>query len=70
MNLYSVEVTLYATAYVRAADEQEAVAKAGQISGEPVMFGGPFEDAPDISLSPAMTLYEVDHRCVSLVDGD
>jgi hypothetical protein len=82
MNLYSVDVKICATAYVKANSPEEALKKVvEQYGGQPGALvevgesddvsGRRFDDPelPDISLSPAMTAYgpwEDDVRHVEL----
>ena len=68
MSIYSIAVTVYATAYVRAASPDEAKAKAAALenrvleaedAGSEVAISGlKLSDPalPDVSLSPAMTV--------------
>jgi len=68
MSVYSIAVTIYATAYIRAASPHEAKAKAEALenhalevldAGSEVAISGlPLADPalPDVSLSPAMTV--------------
>jgi hypothetical protein len=68
MPLYSITVTIYATAHIRAASAEEAKAKALALENltlevedagsEVPITGCPFDDPalPEISLSPAMTV--------------
>ena len=67
--LFRVPVTIAATAYVKAHTEDEAVSKAldvlGEadltVSGDNLISGKSFDspDLPEVSLSPAMTVYEI-----------
>ena len=68
MPIYSITVTVYATAYVRAGSPEEAKAKAAALenhalevadAGSEVAISGlklSDPDLPDVSLSPAMTV--------------
>jgi len=69
MNLYSIDVRVYATAYIRAGSEEAALAIAKglkdsalelneQWGGDMVITGLTFDnpDLPDVSLSPSMTI--------------
>lgn len=73
VNLYSVDVRFYATAYIKADSEKEALEIAKTLHMESIElpngdFGGGMEvsgedynsDMPDVSLSPAMTCYGPD----------
>jgi len=66
MNLYSIDITLAATAYIKAETVEEAAANLGILHMDcldvndtswfsDAMLGSP--DLPEISLSPAMTIY-------------
>jgi len=72
-NLYSIDIKLYATAYIKADTEKEAlkIARSLKMDGielredhdaEMPISGQQFDDPdlPDISLSPAMTIYGPD----------
>lgn len=71
MNIYSIDVQVCATAYIRANNEKEArkVAEGLQDSSPDILdAGGDVEvsglafdnpDLPDVSLSPAMTIHGV-----------
>lgn len=72
MPLYSIDIPVFATAYVKAADEEEALKQAIALGnsglelpevweGEVPIFGKRFDhpDMPDVSLSPAMTIGEM-----------
>ena len=73
-NLYAIGVTIHATAYVKAANEGEALAAAhNDLRGNAIylpdnvtdLFSGANFDSPDlpkVSLSPAMTVVEKMHR--------
>lgn len=68
MNLYSIDVQIAATAYIKANSEAEARAKAAALKdenpaildseGDVEISGASFDDPslPDVSLSPAMTI--------------
>ncbi|TPJ51772.1 MULTISPECIES: hypothetical protein [unclassified Mesorhizobium] len=69
MNLYSIELKIAATAYIKAVDEEQALAAAMDMVGngielsEDLCAGIPItgrrfddEDLPEVSLSPAMTI--------------
>lgn len=70
MNIYAIDVVVYATAYIRAASEEDAQEIANSLDhqvidnlpegtyGEVSICGSPFDndDLPDVSLSPAITL--------------
>jgi hypothetical protein len=69
--VYSIDVRVYATAYIRAASEAEATALAMAGDGmelredrhnDPPIVGDQFDDPdlPALSLSPAMTIHGVD----------
>ncbi len=71
--LYSICVRVYATAYIKASSHAEARSKARKLfntvlelppgkHGEVEISGKAFTDPdlPDISLSPAMTVYGID----------
>lgn len=84
MSLYSIAVTVYATAYIRAGSAAEAKAKAAALEnhalevadrGSEVAISGLAlndPDLPDISLSPAMTVIgpDKDDKPDLLSDGD
>lgn len=71
-NVYSIDVKIYATAYIRADSEAEAlkIAKAMkddclelcEQDGDPAISGLNYDnpDLPGVSLSPAMTIYGPD----------
>lgn len=67
MNLYSIPMTVYATAYIRAETPEAAMEIAEgltDLSIEEVEVSGlQFDDPdlPDISFSPAMTIGEPEH---------
>jgi hypothetical protein len=71
VNLYSIDIKVVATAYVKANSEEEAREKAKglhmdglEVSGDPLISERRYDDPelPEISLSPAMTIYEpLDH---------
>ena len=69
MKLYSVDIPIVATAYIKAASSEEALSKAQklrnlslELSEDPnqeiPICGKPFDDPdlPEVSLSPAMTI--------------
>lgn len=66
MNLYSVELRLAATAYVKAESPEEALERAKTLIGDPLelesddetISGRKYDDPelPEVSLSPAMTI--------------
>lgn len=67
MKIYSIDVLVYATAYIRAANVSEAMEKARKMrgasidteqGGDVVISGANYDDPalPDVSLSPAMTV--------------
>lgn len=71
MKLFSIGLTVYATAYIRAENAEEARDKARQLRnlsievppgkrGDVMISGLPFDhpDLPDLSVSPAMTTGE------------
>lgn len=70
--VYSIDVKLYATAYIKADSPEEAIAKARDLTwdspdisdsdGTVPISGLPFHDPdlPDVSLSPAMTIHGPD----------
>lgn len=73
MNVYSIDVKVYATAYIKAETEQDARKIAEELKGYalelPEGGAGDLEisgmqldnpDLPDVSLSPAMTVYGPD----------
>lgn len=72
MKLYSIDVRVYATAYIRAESEEEARAKADALRGAFVFTDGSdpgveisglqYDDPelPEVSLSPAMTIHGAD----------
>lgn len=71
MKIYTIPVTIYATAYIRAKDEDAAALIASQKigaetwieAGENGIFcGRAYDDPrlPDVSLSPVMTISEID----------
>jgi len=70
-NLYSIDVKVWATAYIKADSEAEAQAIADTMkdwtlqlsddltyAGDVMIFGGDFDgpNMPDLSLSPVMTI--------------
>ncbi|MBY0560148.1 hypothetical protein [Hyphomicrobium sp.] len=71
MNVYSVDVKICATAYVKANSEEEALAYVKGLDGQALETTGSVGDVevsglsltspdlPDVSLSPAMTCYGV-----------
>lgn len=74
MPIFSVEINVVATAYIRADSLQEAKSKAkalpqssievGSTVGDVEVSGLDLDDPelPDVSLSPAMTIHSVDYR--------
>lgn len=81
--LFSMGVTIHATAYVLADSEEEAVAKCReacmdsaiylsdrrQEAGDMIITGETYSpDMPEVSLSPAMTVGEVDAKSVDLAE--
>jgi hypothetical protein len=79
-NLYRIEVNVVATAYIRADSPDEAMAKAErELTGfgfevvdegrDGFVTGVDYDEVPEISLSPAMTIVSVDKEsavdCVS-----
>lgn len=72
--VYSIEVSIAATAYVRADSEEEARAKAKELGGTGLelpeytdgveISGRSFDDPdlPEVSLSPSMTIVEINHE--------
>lgn len=75
-NLYSIDIKVVATAYIKADSEEEALEKVKglhldgiEVSGDIIserQFDDP--DLPEISLSPAMTLYEPIDDHAELID--
>lgn len=71
MNLYQVELKIFATAYIKASSEDEAIAAAKELQGQSPAIadsegdipisGLAFNDPelPDVSISPAMTIGSV-----------
>lgn len=67
MKIYSLGVTIYATAYIKASSEEEArqlvqdelLGNWIEVAEDELFCGKPyhdlFEDGPEVSLSPAMT---------------
>lgn len=74
MSTYSIPVTIYATVYVKAQSKDEAIALARKIENACIevregfvtdaleVSGRDFDDAelPNVSLSPAMTIGDLD----------
>lgn len=67
MNLYRIDVRIYGTAYIRAADADEAKRAAQALDGAAIYInsadmedaeitGEDYSELPEISLSPAMTV--------------
>lgn len=65
MKVYSIDLVVAATAYIKAENEEEAIAKIREFAdGELMVEGTMISDAqfrspnlPDVSLSPAMTIH-------------
>ena len=70
MNLYSIDVRVTATAYIKAGSRAEALAKAKGLHGDCLNAGDPTQsevdisgrkfddpDLPEVSLSPVMTVW-------------
>jgi hypothetical protein len=88
MPIYSIDVKIYATAYIRADSEKEATEIAQSLSqtalelpdcedisngDEPIAITGTTLDGPnlpDISFSPAMTLYGPDEGITAEYSND
>jgi hypothetical protein len=78
MNLYSIEMRVVATAYIKANNATEAMAKAKMLHGdglevadagsEVAICGMRYSDPnlPEVSLSPAMTIWEPCQTMVQL----
>jgi hypothetical protein len=73
MNLYSINVRIYATAYIKADSEREARRIARELKGDVLQLREDEDaelpisdrqyddpDLPDVSLSPAMTIHGID----------
>ena len=81
MNVYQVEVTIHATAYIKANTPEEAIAKAKELEdrspeildadGDVPISGARYDDPdlPDVSLSPAMTIGKLDAEHAELSEG-
>lgn len=66
--LYSIDIPVYATAYIKADSAEEAQALARKLrhatievtgstsDSDVTISGGPYGDLPDVSLSPVMTI--------------
>lgn len=76
--LYSVDIKIIGTAYIKAGSAKQAREMARnlkmeglEVSGDPLISGLEYShpDLPEISLSPAMTLYGPTGG-VELVEGD
>ncbi|TGT64038.1 MULTISPECIES: hypothetical protein [unclassified Mesorhizobium] len=83
MNLYSIELKICATAYIKAETEEAALAKAKELVGDGIelredeyaelpISGKRYddEDLPDVSLSPAMTIDSLWSENVELAEED
>jgi hypothetical protein len=82
MPLYSIDVQLWATAYIKAdsAEEAEQIARGLKGSaleleeqdGEVPISGAMYDDPelPDVSLSPAMSIVGPEGQSAELVKGD
>lgn len=71
MNVYSIDIRLAATAYIKAGSKAEALAKAKSLHGDCLNLEDPTQsdveisarryddpDLPEVSLSPVMTLWD------------
>lgn len=81
MGVYRIEVTIHATAYVRADSEADAVKMAKEIEGNGMelrenrdadipISGQHFDscELPELSLSPAMTIGKIAAGSIELVE--
>jgi hypothetical protein len=73
MNVYSIDVKIYATAYIRAETQEQALEIARElkdtalnfpdyVDSDPMISGRQYDDPdlPDLSLSPIMTIHGPD----------
>lgn len=71
MNVYSIDIRVAATAYIKASSRAEAIAKARGLHGDCLNVEDPAQsdveisarryddpDLPEVSLSPVMTLWD------------
>lgn len=77
MTVYSVPITIYATAYVKADSEEAALANARELKNwsievdpQGLFCGLAFDNPalPDMSLSPAMTIADVEDDAFEVED--
>jgi CO/xanthine dehydrogenase FAD-binding subunit len=74
MKIYSVPFVVYATAYVKANSIEEAVEKADALKDQELLANGnefwhkeiDHPDLPDVTLSPAMTIGDMDEVGIEL----
>lgn len=79
MPLYTVPVTIYATAYIRADNAEKAAEQVKtlenrqiEVQGDDLISDYAFDDpnAPEISLSPSMQISDAEIRYLDVVQED
>jgi hypothetical protein len=85
MNIYSTNITIVATVFVRAEDEKQAKELIRLLDGEHLAFAdsqdvgldteieisaAQMEDLPDVSLSPAMTIRVTENQIAAIELAD